>query len=292
MVFIELVADYACQIGENPIWHSAEQALYWLDISQGRIFRYDAQSKTHDIFYEGNVIGGMTIQDDGTLLLFMERGRITRLKAGKLQTVIESIEAEVDNRFNDVIATPSGAVYCGTLSNRPNGVGRLYYLDKDANIHPVIHDVGIANGMGFSPDFSRFYFTDSSPARTIYRYQFDQSSDEISSPTVFARPKESDGLPDGLTVDVDGFIWSACWDGGKLIRYTPSGKIDLEIEIPHSAKVSSLTFGRADYSDAYVTTAGGDEKAANGKNAGALFCVQIEGIAGRPEYRSRIIVRG
>lgn len=291
MVSIELIADYACQTGENPLWHSDEQALYWLDIPQGKIFRYDAQSQHHEIFYEGDVIGGMTIQEDGSFLLFMERGRVARLSDGKLSTLIESIEAEADNRFNDVIATPSGAVFCGTLPYQTDGVGNVYYLDKEVNIHPVIHSVGISNGMGFSPDLTQFYFTDSSPARKIYRYQFDQSTEEITNPTIFAQPKENDGLPDGLTIDADGFIWSACWDGGKLIRYTPSGTIDMEVVIPHSAKVSSVTFAGADYRDAYVTTAGADDKATNGANAGALFRVRIEGVAGRPEYRSRINVR-
>ena len=102
MVSIELIADYGCQVGENPIWHSDEYALYWLDIMRGIIFCYDAQSQQHAIFYEGDVIGGMTIQDDGSFLLFMAQGRVARLKNGKLTTVIEMIEGEENKRFNDV----------------------------------------------------------------------------------------------------------------------------------------------------------------------------------------------
>lgn len=289
---IELIADYACHTGENPIWHAGERLLYWLDIPQGRIFRYDPRREQSEAIYQGDVVGGMTVQEDGGLLLFMEAGRVAILADGmddgSPSTVLAQREEEANKRFNDVIATPSGNVFCGTLSYVDGDTGSLYYLKRDGTLTKVIDEVGIANGMGFSPDLSQFYFTDSEPARKIYRYDYDRETDALDNETVFSHLAPENGLPDGLTVDAEGYVWSARWDGGKVIRFAPSGEIDCEIEIPGAKKVSSVAFGGPEYGDLYVTTAGGEDKGANGENAGALFRVRSDEFSGREGFRSRI----
>jgi D-xylonolactonase len=210
------------------------------------------------------------------------------LKEGRLTTVIDGIAGEEDGRFNDVTAAPSGNVFCGTLSHRQGGTGSLYHLRRDRTLQKVIDGVGVANGMGFSPDLTRFYFTDSDPARTVYGYQYHYADDTFHDETVFAHLPPESGLPDGLVVDAKGYVWSARWDGGKVIRFKPSGSIDTEIVIPGAKKVSSATFGGSEYRDMYVTTAGGGDKSANGENAGALFRIRFAKLAGQPDYRSRI----
>jgi sugar lactone lactonase YvrE len=287
----ELIADYACHTGENPIWHSDEQALYWIDIPQGRIFRYDPANSASEMVYEGDVIGGMTIQADGALLLFMAEGRVALLRNSNLTDVISRIDDEAGKRFNDVIATPSGNVFCGIMSDT-GGTGSLYHLNKDRSIRKVIDDVGISNGMGFTVELDQFYYTDSTPARKIYRYSYNQTDETLSDETVFVHPPEDYGLPDGMTVDAENHIWSAYWDGSRLVRYTPTGEIEREIQIPASQKVSSVTFGGADYTDLYITTAGGNDKATNGENAGALFRIPLDDIQGRAEFRSKIEIPG
>lgn len=287
---IELIADYACHVGENPIWHSDQQFLYWLDIPQGKIYRFDPRTERSDLFFEGGVIGGMTIQQNGDLLLFMESGRISLLKDGRLISVIDKLTYEADKRFNDVIATPAGRVFCGTMHNKDGGMGSLYRLNYDRTITEIIAGVGIANGMGFSPGLDWFYFTDSNPAKTIYRYQFNHENETFKDETVLSHLQEAHGLPDGLVIDAEGYLWSARWDGGKVIRFDPSGEIDHEIEIPGAKQVASVTFGGLDFCDMYVTTAGGSNKEKNGKNAGALFRIRFKEIRGLPEYRSKIEV--
>lgn len=288
---VDLIADFACHTGENPIWHPDEAVLYWLDIPQGRIFRFDPESHQAERFWQGNVVGGMTIQEDGALLLFMEAGRVALLANGSLTTLVEKRKEEANKRFNDVIATPSGSVFCGTLSYDEGGTGSLFHLNSDRTLTTLIDSVGIANGMGFSPDLSHFYFTDSTPARKIYRYDYDRERDALHGETVFSHLPPEDGLPDGLTVDADGFVWSARWDGGKVIRFVPSGEIDCEIEIPGAKKVSSVAFGGPDFGDLYVTTAGGEDKHQNGENAGALFRIRSDTFRGRAEFRSSIETR-
>ena len=281
----ELIADYQCICGEGPLWHPDEQRLYWLDLSTGRMLRYDPATGYHEQCYEGDVVGGFTIQADGALLLLMGDGVAKTWRDGKLTTVMDGIPAERGSTFNDCIADPKGRVYSGTVMNDKNRRGRLYRLDTDKSLAVMTGDVGNANGLGFSPDLKRMYFTDSAAYR-IYAFDYDQETGNINNQKTFVHGPEEDGLPDGMTVDAEGYVWSAHWGGSCVIRYTPDGREDARIEFPVK-QVSSVTFGGPDYSDMYVTTAGADNRAENGPGAGALFRVR-PGIKSVPDFRSRI----
>lgn len=283
----ELIADYGCVTGEGPLWHPGEQRIYWLDIPQGRIFRYHPASGRHEQCYEGEVVGGFTVQDDGALLLLMARGAIKVWRDGGLTTVIDKIPEERDSRFNDVIADPMGRVFGGTMATKDR-LGRLYRLELDGTLTAVLDEVGISNGMGFTPDRKQMYFTDS-PTREISIFDYDQATGAITNRRVFVRSPENEGIPDGMTVDAQGYVWSARWDGSCLVRYAPDGTEDRRITFP-AKKVSSAVFGGVDYGDLYVTTAGGNNKEENGPGAGALFRVnaRLSGIWGVPEFPSRI----
>jgi len=285
----ELIADYGCVTGEGPLWHPGQQRLYWCDIPRGRLYRYDPATGEHEMCHEGEVLGGFTIQADGALLLFGTRGAVRIWREGELTTVIDEIPEERETRFNDVIADPVGRVFCGTM---PTGerLGRLYRLDPDGTLTWVLEGVGCSNGMGFTPDGKGMYYTDSA-RREIYLFDYDRESGEIANRRVFVRIPKGEGVPDGMTVDAEGTIWSARWGGGCLVRYGRGDGEQAASEvqrIPFPAKkVSSVTFGGPDYGDTYVTTAGGDRKEEEGAGAGALFrlCLGIQGV---PEFYSRI----
>lgn len=246
----KLIADYQCVTGENPLWHPMEKRVYWLDIPTGRMFRYDPATNKHEQFYE-----------DGALLLFMAKGAVKVWKNGKLSTVIEEIPDERESRFNDVIADPVGRVFCGTMSTGER-LGRLYRLDTNGELTKLLDGVGTSNGMGFTSDQKQMYHTDSRK-RAIYLFDYDRDTGDITNRKVFVQTPEEEGVPDGMTVDAEGYVWSARWDGGCLVRYTPEGKEDRRICFP-AKKVSSVTFGGEDYSDMYVTTAGGGDKEEGG----------------------------
>src|SRR4051794_11440508 len=128
---LELIADYACEVGEGPLWHPDERCLYWLDILAGKLFRYDSASGRHKQVYQGRgAIGGFTLQEDGALLLFGDRGSVEIWRDGAVTPVIDEIPGERDGRFNDVIAAPGGQVICGTMPTDAHA-GRLYRLDPD-----------------------------------------------------------------------------------------------------------------------------------------------------------------
>ena len=280
----ELIADYENHVGEGPLWHPLDGRLYWVDIPQGRIFRLDPSTGEHEQFYKGGVIGGFTIQEDGALLLFMARGAVAILRDGRLDRIIDEIPEERDTRFNDVIADPAGRVFCGTMptAGRP---AKLYRLDTDGAISVVLDDVGLSNGMGFTLDRKQMYFTDSY-ARSIYIFDYEVETGAISNRRVFVETPEGQGVPDGMTVDSEGYVWSARAGGSALHRYTPQGVEERVIAFP-AKKVSSVTFGGERLDEIYVTTIGGDDRATQGVGAGGLFRLK-PGIQGVPDFFSRI----
>jgi D-xylonolactonase len=281
----EIVADFLCECGEGPLWHPDEKKVYWVDIPKGRLFRYDPANGASEQLLEGPAIGGYTIQPDGALLLFMAAGAIREWRNGTLRTLVKSLPGEEGSRFNDVIADPQGRVFCGTM-RQGDSPGRLYRLDTDGTLTMIAEGIGCSNGMGFTPDGKGFYHTDST-VREIRLYDYDAATGEIANGRLFVTTPEEGGVPDGMTVDAEGCVWTAKWNGWCLERYSPEGK--LMQTIPTTAKKTScVTFGGADYTDMYLTAARGGDKPNEGAGAGALFHLNL-GIQGVPESRSRIV---
>ncbi|MFC6733897.1 SMP-30/gluconolactonase/LRE family protein [Haladaptatus sp. DYSN1] len=284
------LVDSSCHTGEGPLWHPDEERLYWVDIPAGVLYRYDPAVDEHERCYETDVIGGFTIQADGSLLLFEDGGRVERWHDGDTDVLIDELPRERNSRFNDVVADPRGRVFCGTMPTETR-LGRLYRLDTDGTLSQVVDGLDIPNGLGFSPDGDDLYVTESR-ASTVYRYEYDEETGALANPDVFIDCSDEPGVPDGLAVDEEGYVWSARWDGGCLVRYAPDGTEVRRIEFP-ARKVSSVTFGGEDRTNAYVTTALGPgdgppgDRADEGPGAGALFGFEIA-VPGLPENRSKI----
>ncbi len=283
----ELVADFACECGENPLWHPFERCVYWVDIPTGRLFRYDPNAERSALCYrDQEALGGFTVQADGALLLFLARGAVKRWQDGALTTVVDEIPDERASRFNDVIADPAGRVFCGTMPTGDRS-GRLYRLDVDGAVTMVLDGIECSNGLGFTPDRRQMYYTDSGKGE-VYLFDYDVATGILSKQRLFFRLPKEKGCPDGMTVDDEGFVWAAIWDGSCLIRLAPDGSEDRRIVFP-AKKVSSVIFGGDDYKDLYITTAGGQNKETDGDGAGALFRIRGD-IAGTPEFLSRVLL--
>lgn len=282
----ELVVDEPCETGEGPLWNEDERALYWADIPTGRLFRYLPSTETNELVYHHDgMIGGYTFQADGSVLLFGMRGQIVRWNAGAVETVVTDIPGEQDGRFNDVIADPHGRVYCGTMPTDAH-LARLYRLDLDGSLTEVFDDIGLSNGFGFSPDNRVLYHTDSNNRR-IFRLDYDAATGELGNRTALIQTPDDESVPDGMTVDIDGTIWSARWDGHALYRYSAGGRMLGKVPFP-VRKVSSIAFGGENYATAYVTTAGGDARGdVEGETAGSLYRLDL-GVRGRAPFRSRV----
>lgn len=291
----ELVADTRCQIAESPVWHPDQGCLYWTDVPAGRMYRFSPATGTCELVYQGDPIGGICVQDDGALLLLGARGSVKVWRDGGITgIVLAEIAAERETRFNDVIADPEGRVFSGTMATRDEHgqvtrYGNLYRLDTDGTHRVVLERMGSPNGMGFAPDLRHLYLTDSiAGVQAISRLGYDRATGRLGNGHLFHRtPLDGwQGRPDGMTVDAEGYVWSALWDGGAVVRLRADGTELERFPIP-VPKVSSLTFGGPGYTDLYITTARGQGNEPGATGAGGIFRLRAVGI-GRPEFRSRI----
>lgn len=287
----EVVVDLPCHTGECPVWHPAERLLYWTDIPNGRLYRFDPANGKYEECYQGRPVGGFTLQADGSLLLFRDKGNVVVWRNGQIiREIVSEIPDLANTRFNDVCADPSGRVFCGTMS-APDLTARLYRLDTDGSIHLLQEGYGTANGMGFTPDQKIIYFNDSVTASpTTFKFDYNVSNGAISNRRVFRAALEhgDPGKGDGLAVDANGDVWTGRWDGSALIRFKPDGTKAETINFPVK-KVSSLCFGGETLNDIYATTAGGHNRGNGESNfAGALFRIKNYPVAGLPRFMSRV----
>jgi D-xylonolactonase len=140
--------------------------------------------------------------------------------------------------------------------------------------------------MGFTPDREQFYFTETNE-QTIWRYDYDPATGDLSDREVFVDTTGRSGKPDGMTVDAEGYVWSARWNGWGVVRYDPEGSEVERVDLP-ARKVSAITFGGSERETAYITTAGGEgDPAVEGEGAGALYAADL-GVSGVAEFRSAI----
>jgi D-xylonolactonase len=224
--------------------------------------------------------------------LFRDRGNIVSYDAQHQRqtcTIVDEIPDLTETRFNDVIADPEGRVFAGTMSFGERRNGRLYRLERDGRVELVSDGHATPNGMGFSPDLSTFYFTDSR-LRRIYAFDYDRVDAALENQRIVSEVDIEDveriGRSDGMTVDADGFIWSARIGAGCVLQLEPDGRLAARHDLP-TKRVTSLAFGGADLCELFVTSAGGNDKAKHGSYAGALFSLK-PGAKGRVEFLSSI----
>ncbi|HBL73951.1 MAG: hypothetical protein A2W90_12150 [Bacteroidetes bacterium GWF2_42_66] len=282
----EVFADCPCTVAEGPLWHEGQQTLYWVDVTLGIVYlkRYNASVNDYKYFdLKLGKIGGMVFLNNNYLLLFAAQGKVWKWSPELNSELYAELPEAIPSRFNDVIVDPEGRVFCGVAPVEKGGSGSLWRMGKDKSfvcLEP--HTAGMPNGMGFSPDLHYFYFT-ITDERIIYRYQYDRSTGDLSEKEAFIRVPDNEGLPDGMTVDTDGCIWSAQWNGHRLVRYSPSSEKLEEFLFP-IAKVSSAVFGGKNYSELFVTTANypWNEDDYKRLEAGMVFKLQ-KNYAGLPE---------
>jgi D-xylonolactonase len=278
-----VVANVPCQLGEGPLWHPEQGAVYWTDIEGRTIYRMDADSFRVEVASEpGFRVGGMTLQPDGALALFGDDGRIALLLNGVVHPMLPFLPDERGTRFNDVFADPFGRVFAGTMP-KEDRKGLLYRFDPDLSHHVILEDIGCSNGMGLTPDGKSLYYIDTGPRR-VYRFAYDETTGALTDGKTFLEFDGSFGAPDGMTVDAEGNLWIAFWGGHGVRAYSPHGEEVARLPIPVHAVTAPLILpdGRL-----FVTTAGGNRRKDENDLAGALFMAQLE-VAGRLEHRSRL----
>ena len=272
------------------MWDVESQTLYWIDIQGGKFWNYDPATGDNRLLHEGynvagacrNEQGGLTVATWEGVQLWNSDDDFAWLQRG-----------EIDGRpikLNDVMPGPGGSLFGG--SGHLDSC-TLFRFNANGSVDIIDDGLELCNGMGFSPDLKTFYSTDS-PKHEIYRWDHNPATGEISGKRVFATIPSELGIPDGMTVDAEGYVWSAIWYGGMVVRIDPDGKVERKIEIP-AAQTSSAMFGGKDLNELYVTTAafgiGSDERTGmepagfdtGSYRGGDLYRVQLD-IQGKPEF--------
>ena len=286
----EIIVNIDTDVGENPLWYKKENSLLWCDIphirhKEGFIYSYQENTGKFSTLYRGRPVGGFTLQEDDSLVLFMDKGAIAILDNGSIRYILDEIPEDRKTRFNDVIADPRGRVFCGTMQTSENAYdGRFYRLDTNGTIHLIAEGIGVSNGIGFNNNLDLMYYTDSITGE-IYVFDYDIETGNVNNKRVFLKFDEREGVPDGLTVDAEGYVWTALAHTSLIVRYSPNGEMVQQIKFP-TKDVTSLIFGGVDYKTIYVTSAGLEDPIQDNP-AGAVFKINTD-IKGKPEFFSRI----
>lgn len=284
---IEALVNEHCGCGENPLWDEEKNLFYWEDIPSGRVFCLDPKTGKHQTIYDGAVVGGFTFQADGKLLLFRDHDIALLQNDGTVEILTRDIDPET-GRFNDVMADPEGRVFAGTMGKDGETSGGLFRIDLNGSVHKLWSGTACANGMGFTPDLKKMYWTDST-ARKIFLFDYDRATGELSNRSEWYSSME-ESVPDGMTVDAAGDVWSARFNGFEVRRFSSDGELKDSIRFP-VAQITSVIFGGENLDELYVTTAGGTyrkgEKAIQSTPDGTLYRVRV-GVKGQRRFCSRI----
>jgi D-xylonolactonase len=279
------VADVHAVLGEGPVWVARENALYWLDIKGLRIFRLDDRGQVSE-WPTPFRVGSIVPRKQGGFIGGTEGGIAEVDPGAKLFRIFIDPEAGLpDNRFNDGKLDRQGRFWAGTMDDSERSdSGTLYRLDADRSLFAVDAQYRVANGPAFSPDGTVMYHNDSA-RQVTYAFDIDPAGNPSNRRT-FLQFGKGDGYPDGMTVDSDGCLWIAFWDGWCLRRYSPDGEWVETLKMPVQ-RPTSCAFGGRDLDRLYITSAGIglDEQArAMQPNAGGLFMISagVRGLAEVP----------
>ena len=227
---VSVVADYRDLCGEGPVWDPDSGCLYWTDIDGQRFYRYDHVNDQHEVVKHGLEIAGYALNQPGGFVIANSDGIWLWDGADDLQLIVSQVEG-AKCQMNDAIADPEGRFFAGSNFYHPDQtyeLGKLIRVDRDGTAHVADDGFQLPNGLAFSPDEKTMYFTDSA-ARRIYAYDYDRRTGDLRNRKILVQVPDEDGLPDGLTVDAEGFLWSAQWYGSCVVRYDPDGKVERRI---------------------------------------------------------------
>jgi len=287
MTALQRIGQQTDILGECPLWDEAAQALWWIDIRRPALRRLEYASERIDTWAMPDLVGSIALCDDGRLLVALPE-RIAEFdpRTGVLgATVAEPPTRIPGHRFNDGRCDRQGRWWIGTMHNvtrAPEGV--LYRLDADGHLSAQHSGICIPNSLAWSPDGRTMYFADSL-RYTIFAYDYDTSTGEMSGEREFAT-STSPAFADGSTVDAEGYLWNAEFNGARVVRYAPDGSVDRVIAVP-TRRPTCCAFGGPNYDILYVTTTSQQmsvDELAREPLAGSLLAMDA-GVRGLPEPR-------
>ena len=284
MVDVACVANTQDVLGEVPRWHQVEQALYWIDALKPAIHRLDPAAGLVKSWTPPEKLGSFAPSADGALIIAGRNGfALYDPRSGRFERIADPEKMAAENILNDGRCDSRGRFWAGSMTKTmQRASGRLYRVNK-GRVDALDDNIWISNGVAWSPDDKTMYFADSH-VHTIFAYDYDIADGTIGKRRVFAETSDRPGVPDGASVDAEGFLWSAVFDGGCLARYAPDGRLDRTVPVPVS-RPTACAFGGAELRTLYVTTARfrlAPEKLITESYAGGLLALDV-GVKGLPE---------
>ncbi len=287
MSSIECVWPANAILGEAPFWSVDEGVLYWVDIDGKTVFRYRPESAAKEAFVLDHEIGCIIPRRNGGFVAGFDRGlAFLNPDLSKAEFFAAPEDGVPKTRFNDGKCDRYGRFWVASADrNEVEPLASLYCLNGSGQLTRVFSKVIVGNGIGWSPDNRTMYFTDTGIGK-IFAFDYEIETGALGSRRVFVEVDERDGLPDGLTVDAEGYVWSANWAGSRVTRYDPKGGIERVIDMP-VPNVTSLAFGGRDLDRLFITTARlgmSDQELEAAPLSGSLFAVDV-GVRGMPESK-------
>ncbi len=279
MTAAEQLTEPLAYHGEGPVWDPALNALHWVDMLAGDVLTMmpgDEPSRRH----VGTVVAAVRPRPTGGLVMALERSFAVLDSASDDVRVIAEAFQDRAVRMNEGGCDPQGRFYCGTMAYAATpGAGTLYRLDPDGTVHIALANVTVSNGLAWSADGRTAYYVDSATQR-IDAFDYDSDAPQFLNRRPIVSIPHEQGSPDGLTIDEEGGLWVALWDGGAVHRYTADGRLSDVVEVPGVSRVTACTFGGPGMSDLFITTSALDLDRRE-PAAGALFQTR-PGVAGLP----------
>ncbi|MGG4212071.1 SMP-30/gluconolactonase/LRE family protein [Paenibacillus sp. FSL L8-0638] len=276
-----IVIDAKAKLGEGPSWDQRFQRLFWVDIKGLQLHIYDPSTCTDRTINVGEHIGAVVPYLKNKVIVALISGLYCLdIETGAKVLIHDPEEGRLGNRFNDGKCDPAGRFLAGTMSlNGEHAQGALYSLNTKGHVSLLIDKASISNGLAWSADHRTMYYIDT-PTLEVVSFDYDVVQGTIRNKQLVARLDESEGYPDGMTIDAEGMLWVARWGGKRVSRIHPAhGEVIAEVSLPVNC-VTSCAFGGEQLDELYITTAQ-DDDSADQPLAGGLFMVKT-GVKGTP----------
>jgi len=248
------VWELEAQLGEGPVWVERDRALWFVDINEQRIHRFDPASNDRRSWDSPEKVGFIFPAEGGGFVAGLQSGLYRFDETSGGFELIVAVEPDLPtNRLNDGIVDPAGRLWFGTMdSGEKAKTGAFYCFGEGRLTRTQLDGIAITNGPAVSPDGKLLYFVDTLKGTIGVADIGDDGL--LGNPRPFVRIDPREGHPDGPTIDSNGDLWIALYGGWEVRRYSPSGQQLEAVRFP-AANITKIALGKDDLRTAYATTA-------------------------------------